>query len=175
MNDGGIFFKPLLHHRNQVCLNSEIRRMILSRIHDPHLLVMIIWMILYWREFMVDICIHISSGWYWREFMVDILYRKYYGWNCQEFLLDFYHRTKSMILTRGLCRHFIPLFLIQYLHPCCRLCGAFTMDVIASTSFGIEVDSQKDPNNRFVHFAKEAALGALAGPMMMLISKSTKQ
>lgn len=50
-----------------------------------------------------------------------------------------------------------------------ELCGAFTMDVIASTSFGIQVDSQKDPNNRFVHFAKEAALGALAGPMMMLI------
>lgn len=49
------------------------------------------------------------------------------------------------------------------------------MDVIASTSFGIEVDSQKDPNNRFVHYAKEAALGALAGPMMMLISKYTEQ
>lgn len=36
------------------------------------------------------------------------------------------------------------------------LCGAFTMDVIASTAFGVKVDSHNDPNNQFVRMAKKA-------------------
>ncbi|XP_064619673.1 cytochrome P450 3A24-like [Lineus longissimus] len=35
------------------------------------------------------------------------------------------------------------------------MCGCFTMDVIASTMFGIAVDSQKDPNDEFVKHANE--------------------
>jgi hypothetical protein len=46
------------------------------------------------------------------------------------------------------------------------------MDVIASTSFGIEVDSQKDPNNKFVHYAKMAALGDIKKPSILLASKT---
>lgn len=38
----------------------------------------------------------------------------------------------------------------------CSLCGAFTMDVIASTAFGVKVDSHNDPNNQFVRMAKKA-------------------
>lgn len=34
--------------------------------------------------------------------------------------------------------------------------GGYTMDVIASTGFGIQVDSQKDKNNDFVKYAKKA-------------------
>lgn len=37
-----------------------------------------------------------------------------------------------------------------------QLCGAFTMDVIASTAFGVEVDSLNDVNNVFVKMAKKA-------------------
>jgi len=37
----------------------------------------------------------------------------------------------------------------------CRYCGAYTMDVIASTAFGIEIDSHNDPNNQFVQNSKE--------------------
>ncbi|XP_048762827.2 cytochrome P450 3A24-like isoform X2 [Ostrea edulis] len=33
--------------------------------------------------------------------------------------------------------------------------GRFTMDVIASLGFGMEIDSQTDPNNAFVRYAKE--------------------
>lgn len=48
-----------------------------------------------------------------------------------------------------------------------ELCGAYTMDVICSTAFGIEVDSQKDPNNKFVHYAKMAAIGSVTRPILM--------
>jgi len=29
----------------------------------------------------------------------------------------------------------------------CRFTGGYTMDVISSTAFGIQIDSQKDPNH----------------------------
>ena len=32
----------------------------------------------------------------------------------------------------------------------CSLLGCFTMDVIASAAFGLDVSSQRDPNNQFV-------------------------
>ena len=44
------------------------------------------------------------------------------------------------------------------------------MDVICSTAFGIEVDSQKDPQNRFVHYAKQAATRNIGGPFILFIS-----
>ena len=50
-----------------------------------------------------------------------------------------------------------------------ELCGAYTMDVISSTAFGIEVDSQKDPNNTFVKYAKESSLGKLFKPQFLIL------
>lgn len=38
----------------------------------------------------------------------------------------------------------------------CRLTGAFTMDVIASTAFGLKIDSHNDPKNQFVTMARKA-------------------
>ena len=40
------------------------------------------------------------------------------------------------------------------------------------TSFGIEVDSQKDPNNKFVHYAKMAAMGDIKKPSILFASKT---
>lgn len=37
-----------------------------------------------------------------------------------------------------------------------ELSGAFTMDVIASTAFGLQIDSHNDPKNQFVKMAKKA-------------------
>ena len=39
---------------------------------------------------------------------------------------------------------------------CCfyRYSGAFTMDVIASTGFGLQIDTQKDLDNEFVKHGK---------------------
>ena len=48
-------------------------------------------------------------------------------------------------------------------------CGGYTMDIISSTSFGIEVNSQKEPNNKFVHYAKKAAAGELASPFILFL------
>ena len=52
----------------------------------------------------------------------------------------------------------------------CRVCCGYTMDIISSTSFGIEVNSQKEPNNKFVHYAKKAAAGELATPFILFLS-----
>ncbi|XP_071147587.1 cytochrome P450 3A41-like isoform X1 [Mytilus edulis] len=49
------------------------------------------------------------------------------------------------------------------------VCETFTMDVIASTAFGIDVNSQNEPNNQFVKHAKAAALGEIFGPKFFLI------
>jgi cytochrome P450 len=43
-------------------------------------------------------------------------------------------------------------------------CGAYTMDVIASTAFGLEIDSHNDPNNEFVRMSNKVldfSLGSL--------------
>lgn len=45
------------------------------------------------------------------------------------------------------------------------------MDVIATTAFGIEVDSQKDPNNKFVHYGRLAAIGRLPASYILFTSK----
>lgn len=50
-----------------------------------------------------------------------------------------------------------------------ELCGAYTMDVIASTAFGIEVDSQKEPNNTFVKYAKESSFAKIFKVKIMLV------
>lgn len=36
-----------------------------------------------------------------------------------------------------------------------KYCGAYTMDVIASTGFGLRIDSHNDPNNMFVQMANK--------------------
>ncbi|XP_046554341.1 cytochrome P450 3A5-like isoform X2 [Haliotis rubra] len=47
--------------------------------------------------------------------------------------------------------------------------GAFTMDVIASTAFGIEVDSQSDFKHVFVQEAKKFFGQGILNPVMMII------
>jgi len=44
---------------------------------------------------------------------------------------------------------------IVHVGVCGSYCGAYTMDVIASTAFGIEIDSHNDPSNQFVQNSKE--------------------
>ncbi|KAK3594090.1 hypothetical protein CHS0354_040858 [Potamilus streckersoni] len=48
------------------------------------------------------------------------------------------------------------------------LFGSFTMDVICSTGFGIEVDSQRKPNHPFVVNARKAMSANLVGPRILL-------
>ena len=48
----------------------------------------------------------------------------------------------------------------------------FTMDVIASTAFGLKIDSQKDKNNHFVTMAKKKIFGGgLRDPLVLIICK----
>ncbi|KAL5022796.1 hypothetical protein ScPMuIL_001951 [Solemya velum] len=46
--------------------------------------------------------------------------------------------------------------------------GAYTMDIIASTAFGIEVDSQSNPDDQFVKNAREAMDFSMTNPMLIL-------
>jgi len=43
------------------------------------------------------------------------------------------------------------------------------MDVIASTAFGIEVDSHNDPNNQFVQNCKEIFKFSFASPRIIML------
>ena len=52
-----------------------------------------------------------------------------------------------------------------------RIMGAFTMDVIASTAFGLDIDSQNDPNNKFVTLAKKANSFSFKDPRAILFCK----
>ena len=45
------------------------------------------------------------------------------------------------------------------------------MDVIASTAFGVDVNSQKDPNNEFVKNAKIVFSNFLTSPLALIGSK----
>ncbi|XP_076848461.1 thromboxane-A synthase isoform X2 [Brachyhypopomus gauderio] len=49
-----------------------------------------------------------------------------------------------------------------------RCFGCFTMDVIASVAFGIQVDSQKDPENPFVHHASKFFSFSFFRPIMFI-------
>ncbi|XP_048240572.1 cytochrome P450 3A24-like isoform X1 [Haliotis rufescens] len=50
-----------------------------------------------------------------------------------------------------------------------RYFGAFTMDAIASTAFGIEVDSQSDFKNAFVEEARKFFGQGIQSPIMMIV------
>ncbi|XP_067673016.1 cytochrome P450 3A5-like [Haliotis asinina] len=50
-----------------------------------------------------------------------------------------------------------------------RYFGAFTMDVISSTAFGIEVDSQSDSKNAFVDEAKKFFGEGIQNPLVMIV------
>ena len=49
--------------------------------------------------------------------------------------------------------------------------GAFTLDVIASTAFGMELDSQNDSNNPFITHAKKLFAIKLTDPLVLAIRK----
>ena len=48
------------------------------------------------------------------------------------------------------------------------LCGAYTMDVIASTAFSVKIDSHNNPENQFVQMAKKAFNFQFDSPRTML-------
>jgi hypothetical protein len=50
-------------------------------------------------------------------------------------------------------------------------CGAYTMDVIASTGFGLQIDSHNDPNNPFVRYSKEIFSFNVRSRKAILLSK----
>jgi cytochrome P450 family 3 subfamily A len=49
-----------------------------------------------------------------------------------------------------------------------EICGAFTMDVIASTAFSVQIDSHNDPNNKFVTMGKKAFMFRLTSPKLLV-------
>ncbi|OWF47197.1 Cytochrome P450 3A14 [Mizuhopecten yessoensis] len=51
-----------------------------------------------------------------------------------------------------------------------RLFGGYTMDVISSTAFGIHVDSQSNPDDLFVTYAKKMFDITLVSPVLLLIN-----
>ena len=54
-----------------------------------------------------------------------------------------------------------------------RPAGLFTIDVIASTAFGLKTDSQKDKNNQFVTMAKKIFETSLLNPLFIAGCKCT--
>ena len=52
-----------------------------------------------------------------------------------------------------------------------RICGNFTMDVLAKTGFGIDVNSQKDPDSEFVKNAKKIIEFKMTNPAMFVARK----
>lgn len=46
--------------------------------------------------------------------------------------------------------------------------GAFSLDVIASTAFGLDIDSQKDPNDPFIKHSKTAFSPKIRNPALLL-------
>jgi len=49
-----------------------------------------------------------------------------------------------------------------------EICGAFTMDVIASTAFSVQIDSHNDPNNKFVTMGKKAFTFSFKSPKLLV-------
>jgi len=49
-----------------------------------------------------------------------------------------------------------------------EICAAFTMDVIASTAFSLQIDSHNDPNNQFVKLGKKAFTFSFVSPKMII-------
>ena len=61
-----------------------------------------------------------------------------------------------------------PIFVIYF-----RFAGLYTMDVIASTAFGLKIDSQKDKNNQFVKMAKKIFEVSFTNPFLLIASRYT--
>ncbi|PIK39987.1 putative cytochrome P450 3A24 [Apostichopus japonicus] len=51
---------------------------------------------------------------------------------------------------------------------CYDLYGAFSLDVVANTFFGMQIDSQRNPNDPFVKMAKEAFSISIYNPKVLL-------
>jgi cytochrome P450 family 3 subfamily A len=47
--------------------------------------------------------------------------------------------------------------------------GAFSMDVIASVAFGLDIDSQRDPDDPFIHHARKSFKPNMKNPLMLLM------
>ena len=54
---------------------------------------------------------------------------------------------------------------------CFSIMGAFTMDVIASSAFGLDIDSQKDPDNLFISYGKKLFAFQFTSPWFLIMSK----
>ena len=67
--------------------------------------------------------------------------------------------------------------IIKKLFTVYRVCVQFTMDVIARTVFGLDVDSQANPDNDFIRHGKSLmSLGnSLIKPKFLLFSNFTVQ
>ena len=55
----------------------------------------------------------------------------------------------------------------------CSYASAYAMDVIAYTTYGIELDTQSDPDNMFVTKSKKALDITLRSPKLILICQLT--
>lgn len=62
-------------------------------------------------------------------------------------------------------QHLLLIFFIFYFWS---LYGAYSLDAVASAFFGMQIDSQKDPNNPFVKYAKEAFDMGLTNPKLVI-------
>ena len=49
--------------------------------------------------------------------------------------------------------------------------GAYTLDVICSTAFGLDVDSQNDPENTIIKNVKEILNISIRNPKMIIMCK----
>ena len=74
-------------------------------------------------------------------------------------------------LTRPFYLKIYSQFQLKILTYYSRVFGAYTMDVIASTMFGLDIDSQNGPDNPFVRHAKSAFNVGLSNPFLILGSE----
>ena len=54
----------------------------------------------------------------------------------------------------------------------CSYCGSYTMDVIASTGFGLQIDSHNDPKNQFVQMSNKAMEFSLKSLRVIIMCES---
>ena len=65
--------------------------------------------------------------------------------------------------------------LFSYLFDICSVLGCFTVDVIASTGFGVDINSHKDTNNEFLKHAKVIFADGLTSPLIIIGGKNSAE